>query len=221
MATPGSRSTSRATAGSSSTRPAASARGSSRCRSGKPVSGPSPQAVAQRRGRATTAAPTSTARRRDRASAGRHQRTAAAPGAFILVALLLIGGRRRHRLRRLAARPARPDDPRRRVRRRGPARGTRLGFGPRPTQTAYEYAAALGDVLPNIRPELQTVATAKVEVAYGRRTLGEERIRALRASYRRLRVGMLRLLLPAAGDAAAELRPRRDRVAATAASERP
>lgn len=70
----------------------------------------------------------------------------------------------------------------------------RLGFGPRPTQTAYEYAAALGDVLPNVRPELQTVATAKVEVAYGRRTLGDERIRAVRESYRRLRVGLLRLL---------------------------
>jgi hypothetical protein len=70
----------------------------------------------------------------------------------------------------------------------------RFGFGPQPTQTAFEYAAALGDVLPDIRPELQTVATAKVEVAYGRRTLGDDRIRALRESYRRLRVGMLRLL---------------------------
>jgi hypothetical protein len=71
----------------------------------------------------------------------------------------------------------------------------RLGFGPRPTQTAYEYATALGDVLPNIRPELHTVAVAKVEVAYGRRTLDADRIRALRDSYRRLRVGMLRLLI--------------------------
>lgn len=70
----------------------------------------------------------------------------------------------------------------------------RFGFGPRPTQTAYEYAAALGDVLPDIRPELHAVAAAKVEVAYGRRTLGEERIRALRESYRRLRVSLLRLL---------------------------
>ena len=70
----------------------------------------------------------------------------------------------------------------------------RFGFGPRPTQTAYEYAAALGDVLPNIRPELHTVASAKVEVAYGRRTLGDERIRALRESYRRLRVALLRLV---------------------------
>ena len=70
----------------------------------------------------------------------------------------------------------------------------RFGFGPRPTQTAFEYAAALGDVLPNVRPELQTVAAAKVEVAYGRRTLGDDRIRLLRDAYRRLRVGLLRLV---------------------------
>ena len=70
---------------------------------------------------------------------------------------------------------------------------SRFGFGPRPTQTAYEYAAALGEVLPHVRPELQTVATAKVEVAYGRRLLGEDRLRALRESYRRLRVSLLRL----------------------------
>lgn len=69
----------------------------------------------------------------------------------------------------------------------------RLGFGPRPTQTAFEYAAALGDVLPAVRPELETVAAAKVEVAYGRRELGDERMRALRDAYRRLRVGLLRL----------------------------
>ena len=69
----------------------------------------------------------------------------------------------------------------------------RFGFGPRPTQTAFEYAAALGDVLPGIRPELQTVATAKVEVAYGRRELGDDRLKALRDSYRRLRVSLLRL----------------------------
>jgi transglutaminase-like putative cysteine protease len=69
----------------------------------------------------------------------------------------------------------------------------RFGFGPRPTQTAFEYATALGDVLPGVRPELHTVATAKVEVAYGRRELGDERLRTLRDSYRRLRVALLRL----------------------------
>jgi hypothetical protein len=70
---------------------------------------------------------------------------------------------------------------------------SRFGFGPRPTQTAYEYAAALGEVLPNIRPELHTVAAAKVEVSYGRRTLGDDRLAALRESYRKLRVALLRL----------------------------
>jgi hypothetical protein len=69
----------------------------------------------------------------------------------------------------------------------------RFGFGPRPTQTAYEYASALGDILPAVRPELETVATAKVEVAYGQRLLGEERMSALRDAYHKLRVGLLRL----------------------------
>lgn len=69
----------------------------------------------------------------------------------------------------------------------------RFGFGPRPTQTAYEYATALGEILPGSRPELQTVASAKVEVAYGRRTLDSDRVHALRESYRKLRVALLRL----------------------------
>ena len=70
----------------------------------------------------------------------------------------------------------------------------RLGFAPRPTQTVYEYAGALGEVLPQSRPEIQTVAQAKVEVAYGRRMLGEDRMAALRDAHRRLRVGLLRLM---------------------------
>ena len=69
----------------------------------------------------------------------------------------------------------------------------RFGFGPRPNQTTFEYATALGDVLPGARPELQTVASAKVEVAYGRRELGDDRLHALRDAYRRLRVSLLRL----------------------------
>jgi transglutaminase-like putative cysteine protease len=69
----------------------------------------------------------------------------------------------------------------------------RFGFGPRPTQTVYEYAGALGDVLPAVRPELQTVARAKVEVAYGHRQLGADRISSLREAQRRLRVALLRL----------------------------
>jgi transglutaminase-like putative cysteine protease len=71
---------------------------------------------------------------------------------------------------------------------------SRFGFAPRPNQTVYEYAGALGDVLPTIRPELQTVARAKVEVAYGGVVLSDERIRSLREAHRRLRIGLLRLL---------------------------
>lgn len=69
----------------------------------------------------------------------------------------------------------------------------RFGFGPRPTETVYEFAGALGEVLPTARPELQTVARAKVETAYGRQILGDERLAALRAAQRRLRVILLRL----------------------------
>jgi hypothetical protein len=71
---------------------------------------------------------------------------------------------------------------------------SRFGFAPRPTQTVYEYAGALSEVLPQSRPEIQTVAQAKVEFAYGRRMLGSERMAALREAQRKLRVGLLRLL---------------------------
>lgn len=72
---------------------------------------------------------------------------------------------------------------------------TRLGFGPRPEQTVYEYAGALGDELPAARPELETVARAKVEVAYGGLVLGEDRLASLRHAQRRLRISLLRLAL--------------------------
>ncbi len=70
----------------------------------------------------------------------------------------------------------------------------RFGFAPRPNQTVYEFAGALGDVLPTVRPELETVARAKVEVAYGGQVLSDDRIRSLREAHRRLRIGLLRLL---------------------------
>jgi hypothetical protein len=69
----------------------------------------------------------------------------------------------------------------------------RLGFGPRPTQTVYEFAGALADELPMVRPELETVARAKVEVAYGGRVLTADRMANLKVAYRRLRVQLLRL----------------------------
>ncbi len=70
----------------------------------------------------------------------------------------------------------------------------RFGFAPRPSQTVFEYTSALGEVLPNARPDLQTVARAKVEVAYGRGQLGDDRLRSLRDAQRRLRVALLGLL---------------------------
>jgi transglutaminase-like putative cysteine protease len=70
----------------------------------------------------------------------------------------------------------------------------RFGFGPRPNQTVYEYAVRLGDVLPSARPDLHTVAQAKVEVAYGRRTLEPARIDALRQAQRHLRFVLLGLI---------------------------
>lgn len=72
---------------------------------------------------------------------------------------------------------------------------SRLGFAPRPHQTVYEYAGTLGDVLPASRPHLETVARAKVEVAYGRGRLGDDRLEAIRQAHRRLRVSLLRLAL--------------------------
>ncbi len=79
---------------------------------------------------------------------------------------------------------------------------TRLGYGPRPTQTVYEYAGALGELLPAARPELELVARSKVEVAYGRRRLSADRLARLGEARRRLRLRLLGLLLR---------RPRRNR----------
>jgi hypothetical protein len=69
----------------------------------------------------------------------------------------------------------------------------RFGFGPRPNQTVYEYSGSLGEVLPIVRPELELVAQAKVETVYGRGLMSDERLRALRAAERRLRLNLLRL----------------------------
>lgn len=69
----------------------------------------------------------------------------------------------------------------------------RLGFGPRPSQTVFEYSGALGELLPIAKPELETVAAAKVETVYGHVQLSDERLRALRDAERRLRMNLLRL----------------------------
>jgi transglutaminase-like putative cysteine protease len=70
----------------------------------------------------------------------------------------------------------------------------RLGFGPKPTQTVYEYATALGELVPVAKADLQTVAEAKVETTYAGLRLGGARLDDVRDATRRLRVSLLRLL---------------------------
>src|SRR5205085_5992451 len=70
---------------------------------------------------------------------------------------------------------------------------SRVGFGPRPNETVYEYTGALAQVIPTVRPELTLVANAKVEVAYGRQTIDHDRLRTLREAQRKLRLRILRL----------------------------
>ena len=114
------------------------------------------------------------------------------PGSFIAVGILLaisMAGLVYIAWRRGPRRPMEPD-----VAWRGVLTlARRFGFGPQPAQTVFEYAGALADEVPQVRPELQTVARGKVEVAYGRRLLTDDRKRAIAEASRRLRVGLLRL----------------------------
>lgn len=105
----------------------------------------------------------------------------AALALLVLVALLLT------RLRRLPG----ADDALAYSRIAGLA--ARLGYGPHPAQTEFEYAASLSDVLPAVRQDLYLVAEARVEKRYGRRTLAGDRRPALRRAYARIRTALLRL----------------------------
>ena len=69
----------------------------------------------------------------------------------------------------------------------------RFGYGPRPTQTAYEYAAVLGELLPRVRKDLEVVARAKVHATYAPPSVATAAIEGLREAYRRVRIGLLRL----------------------------
>ena len=73
--------------------------------------------------------------------------------------------------------------------------------------------------MPAARVELTTIARAKVEVAYGRRELGADRLRRVAQAYQRLRFALLGVMLrgasvrpaagagPSAGTAAAAAAP--------------
>ncbi|MBI2762871.1 MAG: transglutaminase domain-containing protein [Chloroflexi bacterium] len=112
-------------------------------------------------------------------------------GPFIVIAiLLLIGGAALASVAwRRGPRPMHPDQAWGSVARWA----ARIGLGPRPSQTVFEFAGTLGEAMPTVRPELATVARAKVEISYGRRKLGPERLRVVAEAHRRLRIGLIRL----------------------------
>jgi len=74
------------------------------------------------------------------------------------------------------------------------ATATRVGHGPRPEQTAYEFSATLAEMVPGTTGDLHAVARAKVEATYGRRMPGGDEIESLIGSYRRVRRALLTLL---------------------------
>ena len=75
----------------------------------------------------------------------------------------------------------------------------RLGYGPQPSETEYEYAASLSRTLPAVREDLYIVAHARVEKAYGRREVEGDQRALLRRAYARIRMALLRLSWRARG----------------------
>ena len=71
----------------------------------------------------------------------------------------------------------------------------RLGHGPRPHQTAYEFADGLGVLVPPVRSDLRLIAAAKVEATYAGRPVDGSVLSGLVRAYRRVRVGLLRLVV--------------------------
>lgn len=101
------------------------------------------------------------------------------PGILILVAALALLLFWQRRFRRL-------DDPNA-VYRDIVRLASRLGYRPRPTQTVYEYTGMLADAVPTVRESLDVVATASVEVTYGKRQLSAERLEFLATAHRLIR----------------------------------
>jgi hypothetical protein len=91
-------------------------------------------------------------------------------------------------------RPRRPETPE--IVYRGIVRlASRLGYKPLPTQTVYEYTGMLARIVPGVRVPLDVVATAQVEVTYGRRQIPAERLVVLAGAQRLVRQALLRLVL--------------------------
>ncbi len=71
---------------------------------------------------------------------------------------------------------------------------SRLGYRPQPTQTVYEYTGMLAELVPSARDSLGLVATAAVEVIYGKRQLGSDRLLVLAAASSRVRQALFKLV---------------------------
>lgn len=115
-------------------------------------------------------------------------------GPFIAIAIILaigVGALAFASYRRTPNKPMHPDQAWGSVARLA----GRFGLGPRPSQTVYEYAGALGDAVPAARIELTTIARAKVEVAYGKRDLGTDRLKRIAQAYHRLRFAIIAVVL--------------------------
>ncbi len=63
----------------------------------------------------------------------------------------------------------------------------------------YEYASTLSDLVPVARPDIRTVADAKVETTYAHAELGPEREHEVTAAMRRLRLSLVRLAFARVG----------------------
>lgn len=71
----------------------------------------------------------------------------------------------------------------------------RFGHGARPSQTVYEYAGDLAELLPRVRNELQVVAMAKVQATYAPGGAEGELLESMRRAYRRVRIALIQLLV--------------------------
>jgi hypothetical protein len=115
-------------------------------------------------------------------------------GPFIAIGLILVVGvvaLALAAIRRTPSKPMHPDQAWGSMARLA----ARFGLGPRPSQTVFEYAGALGDAVPTARVELTTIARAKVEVAYGKRDLGRDRLKVIAEAYHRLRLAIIGVVL--------------------------
>ncbi|HEX6139002.1 MAG TPA: transglutaminaseTgpA domain-containing protein [Candidatus Limnocylindria bacterium] len=68
---------------------------------------------------------------------------------------------------------------------------SRAGVGQQASETIYEYAGWLEDQIPQRRPEIKTIADAKVWQAYSGRSMGETMIERIERAWTRLRLPLM------------------------------